>query len=63
MVTLLTLFGLKCEGLYRSKEGLVSDYTIKDKVAIVGIGETQYYKAGQAPVSEFQIAAVWAVFP
>jgi hypothetical protein len=34
----------------------VSDYTIKDKVAIVGIGETQYYKAGQAPVSEFQLA-------
>jgi hypothetical protein len=32
------------------------DYSIKDKVAIVGIGETQYYKAGQSPVSEFQLA-------
>lgn len=34
----------------------MSDYTIKDKVAIVGIGETRSYKAGQAPVSEFQLA-------
>ena len=34
----------------------MSDYTIKDKVALVGIGETQYYRAGQAPVSEFQLA-------
>lgn len=32
------------------------DYSIKDKVAIVGVGETKYYKAGQAPVSEFQLA-------
>ncbi|HXG22246.1 MAG TPA: hypothetical protein VNN62_24660 [Methylomirabilota bacterium] len=32
------------------------DYSIKDKVAIVGIGETRCYKAGQAPVSEFQLA-------
>ncbi|MBI3757242.1 MAG: acetyl-CoA acetyltransferase [Deltaproteobacteria bacterium] len=38
------------------KEPRVTDYSIKDKVAIVGIGETQYYKAGQAPVSEFQLA-------
>jgi acetyl-CoA acetyltransferase len=29
--------------------------TIKDKVAIVGIGETTYYKRGGAPVSEFQL--------
>lgn len=32
-----------------------SDFTIKDKVAIVGIGETAYYKRGGAPVSEFQL--------
>ena len=30
----------------------MTDYTIKDKVAIVGIGETRYYKAGQSPVSD-----------
>jgi acetyl-CoA acetyltransferase len=34
----------------------VTDYSIKDKVAIVGIGETRYYKAGQAPATEFQLA-------
>jgi acetyl-CoA acetyltransferase len=33
----------------------MSEYTIKDKVAIVGIGETNYYKRGAAPVSEFQL--------
>lgn len=31
-------------------------YSLKDKVAIVGIGETTYYKRGGAPVSEFQLA-------
>lgn len=31
------------------------DYTIKDRVAIVGIGETTYYKRGQAPISEFRL--------
>ncbi|MGA6971574.1 MAG: hypothetical protein WBY93_08090 [Candidatus Binatus sp.] len=30
--------------------------TIKDKVAIAGIGETIYYKRGTAPVSEFRLA-------
>ncbi len=30
--------------------------TIKDKVAIAGIGETTYYKRGTAPVSEFRLA-------
>jgi acetyl-CoA acetyltransferase len=40
----------------REKEQAVTDYSIKDKVAIVGIGETRYYKAGQAPISEFQLA-------
>lgn len=34
----------------------MSDYTIKDKVALVGIGETAYYKRGGSPVSEFQLA-------
>ncbi len=34
----------------------MTDYSIKDKVAIVGIGETKYYKRGAAPVSEFQLA-------
>ena len=34
----------------------MTDYSIKDKVAIVGIGETPYYKRGAAPVSEFQLA-------
>jgi len=29
--------------------------TIRDKVAIVGIGETTYYKHGRAPVSEFRL--------
>ena len=29
--------------------------TIKDRVAIVGLAETQYYKHGGAPVSEFQL--------
>ncbi len=30
--------------------------TIKDKVAICGIGETAYYKRGTAPVPEFRLA-------
>src|SRR5919199_2234473 len=30
--------------------------TIKNKVAIAGIGETMYYKRGAAPVSEFALA-------
>ncbi len=34
----------------------MGEYSIKDKVAIVGIGETTYYRRGQAPVSEFQLA-------
>ncbi len=29
--------------------------TIKDKTAIVGIGETKYYKHGRSPVSEFSL--------
>ena len=34
----------------------MSEYSIKDKVAVAGLGETKYYKRGQAPVSEFQLA-------
>jgi acetyl-CoA acetyltransferase len=30
--------------------------TIKDKVSIVGIGESAYYKRGQSPYPEFQLA-------
>ncbi len=30
--------------------------TIRDKAAIVGVGETRYYKRGGAPVSEFRLA-------
>ena len=33
-----------------------SAYTVKDKVAVVGIGETTYYKRGGSPVSEFVLA-------
>ncbi len=33
----------------------MSDNTVRDKVAIVGIGETAYYKRGASPVSEFQL--------
>ena len=31
-------------------------YTVKDQVAIVGIGETTYYKRGTSPVPEFVLA-------
>src|SRR5260370_8382898 len=34
----------------------MGEYSIKDKVAVCGLGETKYYKRGQAPVSEFQLA-------
>ena len=34
----------------------MSEFTIKDKVAIAGLGETSYYKRGAAPVSEFRLA-------
>jgi acetyl-CoA acetyltransferase len=30
-------------------------HTVKRKVAVIGIGETKYYKHGQAPVSEFRL--------
>ena len=31
-------------------------FTVKDKVAVAGIGETKYYKRGTAPESEFRLA-------
>src|SRR5260370_23365950 len=34
----------------------MSQYTVKDKVAIVGIGETAYYKRGGSPAPEFVLA-------
>jgi acetyl-CoA acetyltransferase len=34
----------------------MNEFTIKDKVAIAGVGETKYYKRGAAPVSEFRLA-------
>lgn len=34
---------------------IAAEYSIKDKVAIAGIGETAYYRRGAAPVSEFQL--------
>src|SRR5881394_3486342 len=30
--------------------------TLRGKVAVVGVGETTYYKHGKAPVSEFKLA-------
>jgi acetyl-CoA acetyltransferase len=33
-----------------------SSRTLRHKVAIVGVGETQYYKHGQSPDSEFKLA-------
>jgi 3-oxoacyl-[acyl-carrier-protein] synthase III len=38
------------------KETGVTEYSIKDKVVLVGIGETRYYKRGGAPESELQLA-------
>src|ERR671935_2714591 len=34
----------------------MSKRTLRGKAAIVGIGETTYYKHGKAPVSEFKLA-------
>lgn len=34
----------------------MGEFTIRNKVAIVGIGETAYYRHGAAPVSEFALA-------
>ena len=34
----------------------MSQRTLRGKVAVVGVGETAYYKHGQAPESEFKLA-------
>jgi acetyl-CoA acetyltransferase len=34
----------------------MEEFTVKDKVAIAGIGESKYYKRGKAPVPEFRLA-------
>src|SRR5437868_14981161 len=34
----------------------MDDRTLRGKVAIVGIGETAYYKHGQSPDAEFKLA-------
>ncbi|HEY2104768.1 MAG TPA: hypothetical protein VGH29_03225, partial [Candidatus Binataceae bacterium] len=34
----------------------MSENNVRDKTAIVGIGETKYYKRGQAPLPEFLLA-------
>lgn len=34
----------------------MEELTVKDKVAIAGVGESKYYKRGQAPVPEFKLA-------
>ena len=34
----------------------MSEATVKDKTAIIGLGETKYYKRGQAPIPEFRLA-------
>ena len=32
------------------------DRSVRGKVAVVGVGETKYYKRGQAPDAEFKLA-------
>ena len=34
----------------------MEEFTVKDKVAIAGVGESPYYKRGKAPVPEFKLA-------
>src|SRR5262245_63437055 len=34
----------------------MKDRTLRGKVVLAGIGETTYYKHGQSPTSEFQLA-------
>ena len=35
---------------------MAEQFTIKDKVSVVGIGESAYYKRGQSPYAEFHLA-------
>ncbi|MBV9252323.1 MAG: hypothetical protein JO227_24135, partial [Acetobacteraceae bacterium] len=37
---------------------MAQDRTLRGKTAIVGIGETTYYKYGQSPDSEFKLALI-----
>ena len=34
----------------------MTDHTLRGKAAVVGVGETRYYKRGAAPDSEFKMA-------
>ncbi len=34
----------------------MEEFTVKDKVAVAGVGESKYYKRGQAPMPEFKLA-------
>ena len=34
----------------------IGDWPLRDRTAIVGIGETHYYKHGQSPDAEFKLA-------
>jgi acetyl-CoA acetyltransferase len=34
----------------------MEEFTVKDKVAVAGVGESAYYKRGKAPVPEFKLA-------
>src|SRR5262245_9330456 len=38
------------------RDGGMSERTLRGRVAIAGVGETTYYKHGQAPTSEFKLA-------
>src|SRR5258707_1517146 len=35
---------------------MTRERTIRGRIAVVGVGETTYYKHGQAPASEFKLA-------
>ena len=38
------------------RERIMSTNTMRGQVAVVGVGETDYYKRGQAPDAEFMLA-------
>ena len=38
-------------------EPVVTARTLRGKVAVVGVGETEYYKWGQSPEPEFKLAS------
>lgn len=39
-----------------SGNALNEEFTIKDKVSVVGVGESAYYRRGQSPYAEFHLA-------